>query len=177
MGAAEADIKDVAAAGSGGNDGSGSNSNTGSGGGGGGGSSCIGNNLAAVGAATGGATGGRTAPRSRATSTPRTPCAIILDTRTLRAHQRSEAVMLMMDLPLSEQDLAAEAQAFKTTETGNCSVMVPDEVGRGELDRSCRITDSAATCNATPGVNSLANYRAQSTTRDREQAHVYRRAR
>ena len=60
-----------------------------------------------------------------------------------------------------EENLAVEAQAFVTKETGKCKVMVGEEVGGGELDKQVvqYITDSAATCNMTPNADGLTSYR------------------
>ena len=65
------------------------------------------------------------------------------------------------ELPMSEEDLAVEAQAFVAKETGKCSVMVGEEVGGGEPGKQVvqYITDSAATCDMTPDADGLTNYR------------------
>ena len=69
----------------------------------------------------------------------------------------SDAAVLAMELPMSEEDLAVEAQAFVPKETGKCSVMVAEEVGGGELGKQVvqYIADSAATCNMTPDTDGL----------------------
>ena len=41
----------------------------------------------------------------------------------------SDAAVLAMELSMSEEDLAVEAQAFVAKEIGKCSVMVGEEVG------------------------------------------------
>ena len=46
----------------------------------------------------------------------------------------SDAVVLVMELAISEEDPAVEAQTFVAKEAGKCSVMVGEEVGGGELD-------------------------------------------
>ena len=43
----------------------------------------------------------------------------------------SDAVVLVVELPMSEEDPSVEAQGFVSKETGKCSVMVGEEVGRG----------------------------------------------
>ena len=43
--------------------------------------------------------------------------------------------MLAIELTMSEEDLAVEAQVFVAKETGKCSVMVGEEVEVGELDK------------------------------------------
>ena len=57
------------------------------------------------------------------------------------------AAVLAMELPMSEEDLAVEVQAFMAKEIGKCSVMVEHEVGGRELDKQCvqYIPDSAST--------------------------------
>ena len=47
----------------------------------------------------------------------------------------SDAAVLAIELPMSEADLAVEAQAFVMKGTGKCSVMVREEVGGGELGK------------------------------------------
>ena len=47
----------------------------------------------------------------------------------------SDAAVLAMELLMSEEDLAVEAEAFVVKETGKCSVMVGEEVGGGELGK------------------------------------------
>ena len=44
----------------------------------------------------------------------------------------SDAAVLVIELPISEEDLAVGAQAFVAKETGKCGVMVGEEVGGGE---------------------------------------------
>ena len=41
----------------------------------------------------------------------------------------SDGAMLAMELPMSEENLAVEAQAFVAKEASRCSVMVGEEVG------------------------------------------------
>ena len=69
--------------------------------------------------------------------------------------------MLAIELPMSEGDFAAEAQAFIAKETGKCRVVVGKEVGGGELGKQVvqYIADDAETCNMTPDANGLTNYR------------------
>ena len=64
----------------------------------------------------------------------------------------SDAAVVAMELPMSEEDLAVEAQAFVAEETGKCSVIVGEEVGGRELGKQLvqYIADGAATCNMTP---------------------------
>ena len=59
----------------------------------------------------------------------------------------SDAAVQAMELPMSEEDLAMEAQAFIAKETGKCRVAVGEEVGGGELGKQVMqyIADSAAT--------------------------------
>ena len=73
----------------------------------------------------------------------------------------SNAAVLAMELPMSEEDVAVDAQAFVAKETRKCSVRVGEEVGCGELNKQIvqHIADSAATCNMTPDADDLANYR------------------
>ena len=72
----------------------------------------------------------------------------------------SHAMVLAMELPMSEQDLAMEAQAFVAKETSKCSVMVGEEVEGGELGKLVvqYLADSVATCNMTPDADGLTNY-------------------
>ena len=72
----------------------------------------------------------------------------------------SDEAVLAMELPMPEEDLAVEAQAFVVKETGKCRVMVGEEVGGGELGKQIvqYIADSAATCNITPDSDGLTNY-------------------
>ena len=67
----------------------------------------------------------------------------------------------MVELPVSEEDLAVEAQTFVVTEAGKCSVTIGDVVGGVALDKQVvqHIADSAATCNMTPDADGLTNYR------------------
>ena len=80
-------------------------------------------------------------------------------------HEKStcspEAAVLTMELPMSEEDFAVEAQALVAKKTGKCSVLVEEEVGGGELGKQVvqYIADSAATCNTMPDINGLTNYR------------------
>ena len=73
----------------------------------------------------------------------------------------SDAAVLAMELPMSEEDLAVEAQAFVAKETGKCSMMVREEVGGGELGKEIvqYIADSVATCNMKQDADGLTNYR------------------
>ena len=67
----------------------------------------------------------------------------------------------MVELPVSKEDLAVEAQTFAVTEAGKCSVTIGDRVGGVALDKQVvqYIADSAATCNMTPDTDGLTNYR------------------
>ena len=67
----------------------------------------------------------------------------------------------MVELPVPEEDLAVEAQAFAVSEAGKCSVTIGDAVGGVALDKQVvqYIADSAATCNMTPDADGLTNYR------------------
>ena len=73
----------------------------------------------------------------------------------------SDAAVVAMGLPMSEEDLAVETQAFVVEETGKCSAMVEGEVGGGELGKQIvqYIADSAAACNMTPDADGHTNYR------------------
>ena len=73
----------------------------------------------------------------------------------------SNAAVLVMELPVSKEDLAVEAQTFAVTEAGKCSMTIGDTVGRVALDKQVvqYIADSTATCNMTPDADSLTNYR------------------
>ena len=73
----------------------------------------------------------------------------------------SDAAVLAMGLPMSEEDLAVEAQAFVVEETGKCIVMLGEEVEGGELGKQVvqYIADSAATCITTPDTDGRTNYR------------------
>ena len=46
-----------------------------------------------------------------------------------------DVAVLVVELSMSEEDLAVEAQAFVAKETGECSVMVGKEVGGGRLGK------------------------------------------
>ena len=72
----------------------------------------------------------------------------------------SNAAVLVVELPVSKEDLAVEAQTFAVTEADKCSVTIGDAVGGVALDKQVvqYIADSAATCNMTPDVNDLTNY-------------------
>ena len=72
-----------------------------------------------------------------------------------------DAAVLAMELPMSEEDLAVEAQAFIAKETGKCRVMVGEEIGGGELDKQVvqYIANGAATCSMAPDADGLTNYR------------------
>ena len=67
----------------------------------------------------------------------------------------------MVELPVSKEDLAVEAQTFAVTEAGKCSVTIGDAVGGVALDKQVvqYIADSAATCNMTPDTDGLTNHR------------------
>ena len=67
----------------------------------------------------------------------------------------------MVELPVPEEDLAVEAQAFAVSKAGKCSVTIGDAVGGVALDKQVvqYIADSAATCNMTPDADGLTNYR------------------
>ena len=73
----------------------------------------------------------------------------------------SDAAVLVVELPVPEEDLAVEAQAFAVSEAGKCSVTIGDAVGGVALDKQVMhyIADSAATCNMTPDADGLTNYR------------------
>ena len=73
----------------------------------------------------------------------------------------SDAAILVMELPVPEEDLAVEAEAFAVSEAGKCSVTIGDAVGGVALDKQVvqYIADSAATCNMTPDADGLTNYR------------------
>ena len=73
----------------------------------------------------------------------------------------SDTAVMVMELPVSEEDLAVEIQAFAATEAGKCSATIDDRVGGEALDKQVvqYIADSAATCNMTPGADGLTNYR------------------
>ena len=66
-----------------------------------------------------------------------------------------------MELPVSKENLAVEAQTFAVTEAGKCSMTIGDTVGGVALDKQVvqYIADSAATCNMTPNADGLTNYR------------------
>ena len=73
----------------------------------------------------------------------------------------SDAAVLVVELPVPEEDLAVEAQAFAVSEAGKCSVTIGDAVGGVALDKQVMhyIADSAATCNMTPNSDGLTCYR------------------
>ena len=73
----------------------------------------------------------------------------------------SDAAVLVVELPVPEEDLAVEAQAFAVSEAGKCSVTIGDAVGGVALDKQVMhyIADSAATCNMTPHSDGLTCYR------------------
>ena len=73
----------------------------------------------------------------------------------------SDAAMLVVELPVPEEDLAVEAEAFAVSEAGKCSVTIGDAVGGVALDKQVvqYIADSAAICNMTPDADGLTNYR------------------
>ena len=73
----------------------------------------------------------------------------------------SDMAVMVMKLPVSEEDLAVESQAFAATEAGKCNAAIDDRVGGEALDKQVvqYIADSAATCNMTPDADGLTNYR------------------
>ena len=73
----------------------------------------------------------------------------------------SNAAVLVVELPVSKENLAVEAQTFAATEAGTCSATIDDRVGGEVLDKQVvqYIADSAATCNMTPDADGLTNYR------------------
>ena len=73
----------------------------------------------------------------------------------------SDTAVMVMELPVSEEDPALDIQAFAATEAGKCSATIDDRVGNEALDKQVvqYIADSAATCNMTPGADGLTNYR------------------
>ena len=73
----------------------------------------------------------------------------------------SDAAVLVVELPVPEEDLAVEAQAFAVSEAGKCSVTIGDAVGGVALDKQVMhyIADSAATCNMTPNSDGFTCYR------------------
>ena len=73
----------------------------------------------------------------------------------------SDAAILVVELPVPEEDLAVEAQAFAVSEAGKCNAAIDDRVGGVALDKQVvqYIADSAATCNMTPDADGLTNYR------------------
>ena len=73
----------------------------------------------------------------------------------------SDAAVLVVELPVPEEDLAVEAQAFAVSEAGKCSVTTGDAVGGVALDKQVMhyIADSAATCSMTPSSDGLTCYR------------------
>ena len=73
----------------------------------------------------------------------------------------SDMAVMVMELPVSEEDLAVESQAFVATEAGKCNATIDDRVGGEALDKQVvqYIADSAATCNMTPDADGLTNYR------------------
>ena len=76
----------------------------------------------------------------------------------------SDMAVMVMELPVSEEDLAVESQAFAATEAGKCNAAIDDRVGGEALDKQVvqYIADSAATCNMTPDADGLTNYRERS---------------
>ena len=72
-----------------------------------------------------------------------------------------DTAVLAIELPMSEEYLAVEAQAFVAKETDKCRVVLGEEVGGGELGKQVvqYIVDSAATCNMTPDADGITNYR------------------
>ena len=73
----------------------------------------------------------------------------------------SDMAVMVMELPVSEEDLAVESQAFAATEAGKCNAAIDDRVGGEALDKQAvqYIADSAARCNMTPDADGLTNYR------------------
>ena len=73
----------------------------------------------------------------------------------------SDMAVMVMELPVSEEDLAVESQAFAAAEAGKCNAAIDDRVGGEALDKQVvqYIADSAATCNMTPDADGLTNYR------------------
>ena len=73
----------------------------------------------------------------------------------------SDAAVLVMALPMTEEDLAVEAHAFVAKEAAKCSVMVEEEIGDGELGKQVvqYIACSASTYTMTPDADGLTNYR------------------
>ena len=73
----------------------------------------------------------------------------------------SDTAVMVMELPVSEENPALEVQAFAATEAGKCSATIDDRVGGEALDKQVvqYIADSAATCNMTPDADGLINYR------------------
>ena len=73
----------------------------------------------------------------------------------------SDAAILVVELPVPEEDLAVEAEAFAVSEAGKCSVTIGDAIGGVALDKQVvqYIADSAATCYMTPDADGLTNYR------------------
>ena len=73
----------------------------------------------------------------------------------------SDMAVMVMELPVSEEDLAVESQTFAATEAGKCNAAIDDRVGGEALDKQIvqYIADSAATCNMTPDADGLTNYR------------------
>ena len=73
----------------------------------------------------------------------------------------SDAAVLVVELPVPEEDLAVEAYAFAVSEAGKCSVTIGDAVGGVALDKQVMhyIADSAATCSMTPNSDGLTCYR------------------
>ena len=73
----------------------------------------------------------------------------------------SSNAAVLVELPVSKEDLAVEAQTFTVTEAGKCSVTIGDTVGSVALDKQVvqYIADSVATFNMTPDADSLTNYR------------------
>ena len=72
----------------------------------------------------------------------------------------SDAAVLVVERPVSEEDIAVEAQTFAVREAGKCSATIGNVVGGVALDKQVvqYIADSAATCNVTPDADDLTNY-------------------
>ena len=88
----------------------------------------------AVGDATGEATSGRKECNAKETDFL-AKCARCLAFGHEESICSSDAVVLAMELPILEEDRAVGAQAFVAKETGNCRVMVGEEVRGGELGK------------------------------------------
>ena len=78
----------------------------------------------------------------------------------------SSNAAVLVELPVSKEDLAVEATTFTVEEPGKCSVTIGDTVGGVALDKQVvhYIADSATTCNMTPDADGLTSYRECSGT-------------